>query len=298
VPPIKKVTQNPQTKTVVRVHESRLRKKKGGGDGGGGGHDGGGALRWLLTYADMITLLLALFIILFSISIPNKVKYLALAAEMSGGFGGRSVFNTPVVGPEPGASRPKKLDQKTTSSTSSNPSNASAGAQAADKSTSSAASKKSAQSLKVLEKQVKALVAKFHAERQVVVRHQTRGLVISLLTDKTTFASGSAQLQSATLTLLNALVPFLTHLQNEIRIEGNTDNVPIATAEYPSNWELSAARAIGVTRFFIERGNIDPRRISAAGYGEYNPQVRNDTEEHRRLNRRVDIVIINTSVRP
>jgi chemotaxis protein MotB len=82
---------------------------------------------------------------------------------------------------------------------------------------------------------------------------------------------------------------------NLIRVEGNTDNVPIHTAQYPTNWELSAARAIGVARYLVEHDGLDPYRVSAAGYGEFRPRVPNDTDDHRQQNRRVDIVLLNAT---
>ena len=81
---------------------------------------------------------------------------------------------------------------------------------------------------------------------------------------------------------------------NEVRVEGNTDNVPIQNAQFPSNWELSAARATGVARYFVEDDGLAARRISALGYGEYRPKFPNDTDAHRAANRRVDVVILDT----
>jgi len=80
--------------------------------------------------------------------------------------------------------------------------------------------------------------------------------------------------------------------QNEVRVEGNTDNVPISNGQFPSNWELSAARATGVARYFVEDDGLAARRISALGYGEYRPKFPNDTDAHRASNRRVDVVIL------
>jgi chemotaxis protein MotB len=131
-------------------------------------------------------------------------------------------------------------------------------------------------------------------QKKVLVKTTSRGLVISLLTDHTSFESGSAVLQPAAGNLLTAIGPFLGRITNEIRVEGNTDNIPIATAEYPTNWELSTARAVVVTRFLAEQEHLNPGRLSAAGYGQFNPQTDNTSEAHRQLNRRVDIVILNT----
>ena len=83
-----------------------------------------------------------------------------------------------------------------------------------------------------------------------------------------------------------------------MRVEGSTDDVPIATSQYPTNWELSAARATGVTRYLVEHANISPTRLSFAGYGQFRPKFANDTEAHRHLNRRVDVVILSGATAP
>ena len=257
-------------KTVVRVHESRLKKKEHGE-----GEEGGGE-RWLLTYADMITLLLALFIILFAISTPNKVKYAQLARAMSGGFGGTSAVNVPTVGAA-GASNVTGTTQSKIPAKS--------------KSASPAAP---APMTKSEEKTVKDIIKKAKMEQKVHVHMEARGLVITLLSDSANYSSGSAELRPQTLALLRQISGFLGHITNDIRVEGNTDNIPIATAEYPSNWELSSARAVVVTRFLVDQEHLDGRRLSAVGHGPFKPAVDNTTEAHRQLNRRVDIVVMNT----
>ncbi|MCL6445212.1 MAG: OmpA family protein, partial [Alicyclobacillus sp.] len=91
--------------------------------------------------------------------------------------------------------------------------------------------------------------------------------------------------------ILNWLLPFFKQLSNPIVIEGYTDNQPIHTAQYPSNWELSSARAIGIVRYLIAHG-VAPSRLSGVGYGQYHPVAPNDTPAHRQLNRRINIVIM------
>lgn len=244
-----------QVKAAARAQESRLKKKK---------HEqkmeSAGGMRWLLTYADMITLLLALFIILFSISTISKVKYQALVHEISGGFNNDWAINNPpnggVVGSAQGGKQSENLQQ----------------IQAA------------------LDQYIKV----HKLEDKVKTRTDRRGLVISLLTDKALYDSGSADLRPATRQVLDEVSSFLKSTDNYIRVEGNTDNVPINTAAYPTNWELSAARAIAVTRYLVEKDTLSPERISPAGYGEWRPITDNKTEGHRQLNRRVDIVILNS----
>ena len=107
------------------------------------------------------------------------------------------------------------------------------------------------------------------------------------------FDSGKTTVKEGVKDSLSKIATALNNFpENNIQIEGHTDDVPIHTAKYPSNWELSAARALSVLRFFVDKTEVDPRILSAVGYGEYHPLVPNDTPENKRLNRRVDIVIL------
>ncbi|MGB8266836.1 MAG: OmpA family protein [Candidatus Velthaea sp.] len=234
--------------------ESRLRKK-----GGDEKLESAGMMRWLLTYADMITLLLALFIILFSISTVSQVKFQALVHDVSGGFNNDWAINNPPNGGTTG-------DQSGHSGEA---------------------------DLQKIQQKIKAYIKDNKLQSNVETRIDRRGLVISILTDRAQYDSGSAQLKPAIERLLDQLKAPLAKTHNDIRVEGNTDNVPIATSTYPSNWELSAARATGAVRYLVDRDGVPPTRISLAGYGEFRPSHPNDSEVDRQLNRRVDIVILN-----
>jgi chemotaxis protein MotB len=238
---------------------SRLRKKMAAG-----GHmESAGGMRWLLTYADMITLLLALFIILFAISTISKVKLQRLATEISGGFNSIDSNNTP---PDGGAIANQR-------------------------------GKTEEANMAEVKGRLDRYIAKEHLQGKVETRLEQQGLVITLL-DKTYYDSGSAQLRPQTTRLLDVVASLLRPVKNDVRVEGNTDNVPIATSRYPTNWELSAARAAGVTRYLIEHERIAPARLSLAGYGQYRPKYPNDTLAHRQQNRRVDIVILRGRIAP
>ena len=217
-----------------------------------------GMMRWLLTYADMITLLLALFIILFAISNISYVKFQRLAHEISGGFSSTSSINNPPNGGTTGAQRGRTEEAN----------------------------------MAEAKAQLDRYIAKQHLESKVQTRLEQQGLVITLLSDKTYYSSGSAQLRPETMQLLDVVARQLRNLNNSVRVEGSTDNIPIATAAYPTNWELSAARSTGVTRYLVEHDKIAPTRISFAGYGQYHPRFANDSDAHRQQNRRVDIVIL------
>ena len=224
-----------------------------------------GGMRWLLTYADMITLLLALFIILFAISTISKVKFQRLVNDISGGFNSTDAINNPpnggTTGTQNGSTEQANIAQ--------------------------------------VKAQLDQYIAKQKLQQKVQTSYNKQGdLVISLLSDKTYYDSGSAELRPETTHLLDQIALQLRRVPNDVRVEGNTDNVPIATSEYPSNWELSAARATGVTRYLVERDGVRPTRISFAGFGEFRPKLPNDTDEHRQQNRRVDILILNGAPRP
>ena len=229
-----------------------------------GPSESAGMMRWLLTYADMITLLLAMFIILFAISNVSRVKFQRLATAISGGFSSSDSANAPpnggVIGNLHGRSDEANMGS------------------------------------------VKAQIDKFISQRNLRSKVQTRidrqGLVITLLSDKAYYDSGSADLRPETKELLDVVGAQLRGVRNEVRVEGNTDSVPIATASYPTNWELSAARATGVTRYLVEYDKIVPTRISFAGYGQFRPKFPNDSDAHRQQNRRVDIVILNGQPAP
>ncbi|MDB5071197.1 MAG: OmpA/MotB domain protein [Candidatus Eremiobacteraeota bacterium] len=241
--------------------EARSRLRRGGDKEA---MESAGMMRWLLTYADMITLLLALFIILFAISNISAVKFNKLAHAISGGFDGTSAINNP---PDGGL---KSIQHGR------------------------------AENANLLA--VKAQLDKYIAQRRLQSKVQTRidkqGLVITLLSDKTYYDSGSADLRPEYKQLLDVVAAQLRSVRNDVRVEGSTDNVPIATYAYPTNWELSAARATGVTRYLVEHAKIVPTRISFAGYGEFHPKFANDSDAHRQQNRRVDIVILNGAAAP
>ena len=223
-----------------------------------------GMMRWLLTYADMITLLLALFIILFAISNISSVKFQRLVKAISGGFNNTDPVNKPPNGGTTGTER----GQTQTANMAA----------------------------------VKSRLDKYIARQSLQSKVQTRitgqGLVITLLSDRTYYNSGSADLRPDTKRLLDVVAGQLRYVRNEVRVEGSTDNVPIATRTFPTNWELSAARATGVTRYLVEHEHITPTRISFAGYGQFHPKFPNDSAAHRQQNRRVDIVILNGNATP
>lgn len=128
----------------------------------------------------------------------------------------------------------------------------------------------------------------------IEVNRDERGVVITVA-DKFFFESGSAGLRENSREVLDKIASALLNHPNMIRIEGHTDNVPIHSRAFPSNWELSSSRAINVVKYFIENHKIKPDRISAIGYAENRPVASNDTPDGRAKNRRVDIVLLSES---
>lgn len=118
-----------------------------------------------------------------------------------------------------------------------------------------------------------------------------RGVILRFA-DQVLFDLGSAELKPEALRILNEVAGALEKVPNPVRVEGHTDNWPINNERFPSNWELSTARATNVIKFLIEEYGLDPRQFSAAGYGEYRPLMPNDSTENRARNRRVDIVLL------
>ena len=129
-------------------------------------------------------------------------------------------------------------------------------------------------------------------KQQITMRQEGRGLVLSFQ-ERLFFAPGEAELSPQALTTLTKLAKLLAPLHCTIQVEGHTDNTPIHTAAYPSNWELSVARAAQIVQALIQYHQIRPERLSAAGYGEFHPLADNSTIQGKQKNRRVDIVLLN-----
>jgi chemotaxis protein MotB len=129
------------------------------------------------------------------------------------------------------------------------------------------------------------------ANLPISVSENERGVTVHIM-EELLFASGRAEIKTASLPALDTLASVLRRLPNDLRVEGHTDNVPINTPWFPSNWHLSVARAVNVGFYLIERHGLVAEKVSVVGYSEYRPLVANDTPEHRAQNRRVDIVIV------
>jgi chemotaxis protein MotB len=128
----------------------------------------------------------------------------------------------------------------------------------------------------------------------ISVLSDERGIVIRVL-DKAFFDEGKAELKDGAKGALDKIVPIIKSVDNHVRIEGHTDNVPIKTNEFKSNWELSVRRATEVVRYFVEKRGLPPERISATGYAEYRPIVQNNSPKNKSLNRRIEIIVVKSN---
>lgn len=241
-----------------------MRKRRTSG-GESGGHDGGGSLRWLLTYADMITLLMAFFIMMYSMSVVNLSKFRSVAISIRSGFGGVVPGQSKSILSTSGqlSFKPSPLEGDTTGV--------------------------AWQIVKPLQNYIDQDPV---AKKTVRVFMDQRGLVVSMPSDKVLFESGKAEIKPGADPALAKVAGIVRSISNEVRVEGHTCNLPTRSKSFASNWELSTARATTVVRYMIDKQGIPPVRLSAAGYADTRPLGRNDTERQRRRNRRVDFVIL------
>lgn len=235
-------------------------RRRSGSGGGGGGHDGAGMMRWLLTYADLITLLMAFFVIMYAMSKTDSAKFNALKETLAIALRTEGAGSTVI------------FDKQGTQMDQTIPKDSSA--------------RENEQFQQVIDK----IQANVKDSNKVNFVIDERGLTIRFL-DNVLFDLGQANLRPDACPLLDAVGHALNGNPSYLRVEGHADNLPIHTDQFPSNWELSAARSVAVTRYLIEQG-IDPQHLSSLAFGEYRPLYPNTTEENRAKNRRVDIVVL------
>jgi chemotaxis protein MotB len=250
-----------------------------------GGHHGGheNEERWLLTYSDMITLLMALFMVLFSISSVNTSKFTELQKSLQDAFSGRILSGGKAI-ENSGSQGKSPNDQATPAIVPIKP-------QVGQTSTNSNKAKDDKE-FKRIKAEIDAYARKHGLSKQLQTEIARRGLVVRLLTDQVVFDPGQAVLKPPAIPVLTGVAHALAiDKTHPIMVEGHTDNVPISGSQFPSNWELSTARASVVVRFLIHTG-IDKFRLGAAGYANLYPVASNSTAIGRSKNRRVEIVLL------
>lgn len=232
--------------------------------------------RWLISYADFITLLFAFFVVMYSVSSVNEGKYKVLSETMTGVFNAPQRSPQPVIsGQQPGAA--PVMEQVIPPPVPVAPPASDTDAQDRTETLRSIAEGLALQFGDLIDKDVVSL--------------KLSGDWLELdLPNSLLFSSGDAEPHYDAFAVIEKIAGVLRHHDNAIRVEGFTDDRPIRTARFPSNWELSAARAAAVVRMLVQEG-IAPQRMAAVGYGEYQPVARNDTERGRRRNRRVVLLI-------
>ena len=228
--------------------------------------------RWVISYADLVTLLFGFFLLLYATADQNITKFESLARGLS------DAFNVPVN---------EGLDD---------------GTPLFDGGSGIIPGGKDARDA-LIENDL-LFVRNFIEQRaqaegligKIIVSQEEDGISIRLA-DNLIFPTASADLRPDALPLLDIAAAAVNELRREVRVEGHTDNVPVTTDRYPSNWELSSARATAVLRYVVDGAGVDPTMIYAAGYGEHRPIANNLTPEGRALNRRADLIILYPPVR-
>ena len=221
--------------------------------------------RWLVSYADFITLLFAFFATMYAISSVDAQKLSTVSHALQVAFDdsarGRRLGSGSGLLPEHGGSLVAGGDQQI--------------------------------NLRLLvSRELKDDLDK----RRLDMVQDRRGLVLSI-PESGLFAIGSDELSPTAQALVDRIARTLAGIPNSVRVEGHTDDLPIHTVRFRSNWDLSTARASRVIEFLIVRASIDPRRLSSAGYAEFRPRVPNESAESRAQNRRVDLVVLNDQTR-
>jgi len=240
--------------------------------------------RWLVSYADFITLLFAFFVVLYASSQADKKKAAQVAASIKGAFQQLGVFTgtaTEGVGVpgSPGIPNPELTDAplkvvKVAGASEKNPGGTGFGIDVDE-----------------LRHQLESALGDEIRQHEIQMRVTPEGLVVSLR-EVGFFNSGQAELLKNGYDTLTRIATILGGRGFEIRVEGHTDNVPVHNSRFKSNWELSTARATAVVSLLIEHHGFDPLLVSAAGYSEYRPIESNGTARGRAANRRVDLVVV------
>ncbi len=247
--------------------------------------------RWLVSFADMMTLLMCLFMVLFSMSSVNTSKLEALQRSLQDAFSGRILPGGKAV-LESGSNEETEQEAPTPPLPALMPlESIAAEDEPRDGEAAKAAAAREEEEFKRLKRRIDALAREAGLEGKVLTTVRQRGLVVRLLTDRVFFDSGRAELKAPAQRLLARLAPILSGERvHPIAVEGHTDSQPVSGAGYRSNWGLSGARAESVVLAF-EAGGVSRRRMTQVGYAEQQPIATNATPEGRSRNRRVEVVL-------
>jgi chemotaxis protein MotB len=249
--------------------------------------------RWLVSYADFITLLFAFFVVLYASSQVDHRKVGRLAMAIQVAFQELGVFPASTTQVPIDMSEPMPFSTVQAIESAKRNTDLSHVSSATHDSLAAAASEEA--NLTTLQAELQQALQHEISQHTVALHREIEGLVISLR-EFGFFDSGSAALKPSALPALDRIASILAVRACRLRIEGHTDNVPIHTAQMASNWELSTARSTELVRLLILRYRFSPARLAAAGYAEYHPIASNDTAQGRAQNRRVDVVILSEHI--
>jgi chemotaxis protein MotB len=243
--------------------------------------DGPHPERWLVSYADFMTLMFALFVVLFASAFHDKEAIQRVSAAVRNGFQAMGAFS--------GSNRDRGKAGDVISKVDG----------LADTTEGKDASLKTVTNdsgidVAELHRKLDEALGKEIERKEIALRVTPEGFVISLR-ELGFFDSGEARLMPGASDKIKRIAAVLTQYGLDMRVEGHSDNVPIHNATFNSNWDLSTGRATAVAMMLIDESGVDPERISIAGYGQYHPTASNDTPEGRRANRRVDIVVVSVT---
>lgn len=256
--------------------------------------ESGGSPEWMTTFSDLMTLLLTFFILLYSMSSVSNVKFTQAADSLQNSFvgaGQKSILD--------GAQWIPEENETTTTEESTILEKESAAVQSAKGEVAQAELITSdGQTMIAVDpevikmyQEVKDFVDKNGLSEEISMSMDANGVYMNVKA-AILFTPGSAVITESGTPALQKVAELIGNFENKVVIEGHTDNVPHHDPKFDSNWELSAGRAIAVLRYLTEQQNVDPARLSAVGYGEYDPLVPNDTAEQLAENRRVNIVLV------
>jgi chemotaxis protein MotB len=283
---------------------SHKKKKKGGHEEEHENHE-----RWMVSYADMLTLLFVLFVVLFAISQVDQRKFAALKTGLAAGFGAATPFDggtgmnsgTGVATSDDSVALDLELtpalpSTNTTKSDSESTAAARAVAAAnlAKEQQELAEAEKEVEKFAKIKQQITAALADQKLNAGVRFTVDSRGLVVTIVTSSVVFAGDSAALRPAGQRIVAAIAPALRPLKNNIEVDGHTNQLPVPTRNYPTAWELSTARASAVVRYLVDRGGLPAGRMSAAGYAGERPLYPPKDPRAVALNRRVEVIVLST----
>jgi chemotaxis protein MotB len=229
--------------------------------------EGGGSAEWLGTFNDLVTLLMVFFVLLFTMGTGDSDKIMKMRNSVMRGLGLLDSKGMGSSGLVKGESSHRRLSRQ----------------EEEDKSKAS--------------EEIKDYVSDINSNMAWIDASISENEATISLEGSVAFDPGVADINPKAFPALKGIGKLINKIPNAVRVEGHSDNVPISTPKFPSNWELSIARAVNVTKYLIEHANVSPLRLSAAGYGDSRPLLPNDTAKHKAKNRRVEIVLLKEDIK-